>query len=274
MARAIWSGSISFGLVTVPVKLYTATEQKDVSFRELQKGTGRRIHHKRVAEGTGREVEYEDLAKGYEVSKGTYVEVTKEELEAIAPEQSRAIDIEDFVEMSDIDPVYFEKTYYLAPGEAGAAKGYELLRKAMERSGRVAIGRFVMRTKQYLAAIRPTDKHLILETMFFPDEVREPPSVKSGNVKTSDRELKMAAQLIDGLSVDWDPKRYKDTYREEVLELVRRKADGEEIEAPDVAAPEVPSDLTEALKRSYEQIKDRKKASSKSKSKSSRKKSA
>ncbi|HZD79559.1 MAG TPA: Ku protein, partial [Actinomycetota bacterium] len=172
MARAIWSGAVSFGLVNVPVRLYSATESKDVRFHEFQQGTGRRIRHERVAEGTDQEVPYEDVVKGYEYADGQYVTLTQEELEAAQPERTRGIAIEDFVELADVDPIFFQKTYYLDPGP-GAEKPYALLLRAMEETGRVGIARFVFRTKEHLAAIRPMDGLLVLETMFFADEVRD-----------------------------------------------------------------------------------------------------
>src|SRR5690349_21533205 len=169
--RAIWSGSISFGLVNVPVKLYSAVKQQDVHFNQLEEKTGAHIKYKRVSEKSGKEVDYEKIVKGYEVAKGKYVTVTPDDLQAVAPEKTKTVDIEDFVALADIDPIYYEKTYFLAPDGEGAAKAYALLLKAMEDEERVAIGRFVMRTKEYLCAIRPYDGILALETMYFPDEV-------------------------------------------------------------------------------------------------------
>ena len=257
MPRAIWSGSISFGLVNVPVKLYSATESKDIHFNQFQEGTGKRIHNKRVAEGTGREVEYEDIVKGYELKAGKYVLVTPEELESVEPGKTRTIEIEDFVDLAEIDPIYFEKSYYLAPaGEA--KKSYALLREAMERANRVAIGRFVMRTKQYLAAIRPSGKVLVLETMFFGDEVRDTKDLDlPGKVKLSPRELEIADRLIDSLTVEFKPGQYKDTYRERVMNLIKRKQKGEDIvieereETTDKA-----TDLMAALEASISNIRD------------------
>ena len=240
MPRSIWTGAISFGLVNVPVKLFSATEDKDIHFNQFEKDTGERIRYKRVAEGTGDEVEYDDLVKGYEQSKGRFVIVTPEELEAVEPGKSRTIEIEDFVDLDEVDPIYFEKTYYLAPSGSGADKAYVLLRQAMEKANKVAIGRFVMRTKQYLVALRPAGKLLFLETMYFPDEIRATKELE-GEVKgarVSDRELKVAEQLIDSLTTEWDPGRYHDTYRERVLELIAQKAKGEEIVVEKAEAPE------------------------------------
>jgi DNA end-binding protein Ku len=258
LARAIWSGAISFGLVAVPVKLHPATEQKDIRFHQFKEGTKQRIRNKRVSEDTGREVDYEDIVKGYEVDKGKFVIVTPEELEAVAPEKSRTIEIEDFVPLEEIDPIYFEKTYYLAPeGEAGAKKAYALLLESMKKEGQVAIGRFVMRTKEYLAAIRPMDGILALETMYFPDEIRQASEVENVPVraKANDRELKMARQLIGSLATTWDPKRYHDEYRERVLKLIRDKAKGKEVVLQEAPEPSRVADLMEALRQSIEATK-------------------
>ena len=234
MPRSIWNGSLSFGLVNVPVQLFSATDEKDIHFNQFEKGTGARIHYKRVAEGSDKEVAYKNIVKGYEVSDGKFVIVTPEELESVEPGKSRTIDIEDFIDLSEVDPVYFEKSYYLAPQEgAGADRAYALLRDAMAKAGKVAIGRFVMRTKQYLACVRTgADDVLVLETMFFPDEVRaarDLPNVPTKRTKVSERELEVADQLIRSLSGDWDPSKYHDTYRQRVLDLITRKAEGEEI---------------------------------------------
>src|SRR3954453_2242705 len=222
MPRAIWSGSISFGLVNVPVKLYSAVHHEDLSFHQFQEGTNARVRNKRVSEKTGKEVDYGDIVKGYEVSKGQYVMVEPEELAGFAPRATRTIDIEDFVALDDIDPVYFDATYYLAPEKSeGARKAYVLLRKAMEDQGKVAIGRLVMRTKQYLAAIRPLEGTLGVSTMLFHDEivpVSEIDGTPTGRSapKVAPAEVKMAAQIIESMTKEWDPKRYEDTYRVQV----------------------------------------------------------
>jgi DNA end-binding protein Ku len=258
MPRAIWSGAISFGLVAVPVKLYPATEQKDIRFHQFKGGTRQRIRNKRVSEETGREVDYEEIVKGYEAEKGKYVIVTPEELASVAPEKTKTIEIEDFVDLSDIDPIYFEKTYYLAPeDEAGAKKAYALLLKAMEEEGKVAIGRFVMRTKEYLAAVRPMDGILALETMFFPDEIRQPSEIENVPVRAraGERELKMAKQLIGTLATDWEPKRYHDQYRERVLKLIRDKAKGKEVVMAEPEETTKVADLMDALRQSIEATK-------------------
>lgn len=273
MARAIWTGAISFGLVNVPVKLYSAVEQKDVSFHQLQKDTGERIHYKRVTDDSDDEVAYADIVKGYEVDKGQYVIVTPEELESVEPGRSRTVDIEDFVDLDEVDPIYFEKTYYMGPANKDAAKTYELLRKALESTNKVAIARFVMRTKQYLAAVRASGKVLMLETMYFPDEVREPDVIDNlpKGVKLSERELAMAEQLIESLTSEWEPDRYHDTYRERVLELIQAKAKGEDIVTEEEEQPAKVVDLMAALEASLEQTKGRAASSSSGSSKSTSK---
>jgi DNA end-binding protein Ku len=261
MARPIWSGAISFGLVTVPVKLYSATESKQVSFNQFQEGTGERIRYKRVAEGSGEEVPYSEIVKGYEVEKGRFVIVTPEELEAAEPRKSRSIEIEDFVDLDDIDPVFFDKTYYLGPaGDVGAEKPYALLHKALRESRKVAVARFVMRTKEYLAVIRPIGDLLGLETMYFPDEVRDAGSVEGAPVEVdlSDRELSIATQLVESMAAEWEPDRYADTYRERVLELIRAKAQGEDIVTEPEAAPAPVGDLMAALEASVARARERK----------------
>jgi DNA end-binding protein Ku len=249
MPRAIWTGSISFGLVNVPVKLFSATESRSVSFRQLDPESGERIRYQRVTEASGKEVEYKDIAKGYELDDGSYVLISPEELESVAPGKSRTIDIEDFIDLDAVDPVYFDKTYHLAPADQAAAKPYALLREAMRESNRVAIARFVMRDKQHLAAIRVASDAtgggdvLVLETMKFADEVRSPADIRElqvldDDIEISDRERSAAQSLVESLTSDWDPCRYEDTYRERVLELVARKAEGERIE---VERPEAPT---------------------------------
>jgi DNA end-binding protein Ku len=280
MPRAIWSGSISFGLVNVPVKLYSAVHHQGLSFHQFQEGTNARVRNKRVSEKTGKEVAYEDIVKGYEVTKGKYVMVEPEELAEFAPRATRTIDIEDFVSLDDIDPIYYDATYYLAPEKSdGAKKAYALLRKAMEDQEKVAIGRLVMRTKQYLAAIRPLDGALAVSTMLFHDEVvpvADIDGVPTGRSapKVAPTEVKMAAQIIESMSRDWDPTRYEDTYRVQVLDFLKKKAAGEEIvveEEPEEESNVV--DLMAALEASLEAAKKggaRKSSSSSAKSSSSR----
>ncbi|MGO9658408.1 MAG: Ku protein [Acidimicrobiales bacterium] len=253
MPRAIWSGSISFGLVNVPVKLVTATSPKDIRFHQLHSTDGGRINQKRVCSLDGEEVEYSEIVKGYELHRGQYVIVEPEDLEALAPESSRSIDIEEFVDLAEIDPLYFEHSYYLVP-DGPADRPYALLVEAMAGTGKVGIGRFVLRTKQYLAALRPHDGALVLSSLFFADEVIEPEDLEvatTKDTKPSEREVTMARQLVSSLSADWEPAKYKDDYREKVIELIEAKAEGNEIAVPE--APEHPApvlDLMAALEAS------------------------
>src|SRR5688500_9655663 len=284
MPRAIWSGSISFGLVNVPVKLYSAVHSQGLSFHQFQEGTNARVRNKRVSEKTGKEVAYEDIVKGYEVEKGHYVMVDPDELAEFKPRATRTIDIEDFVALDDIDPIYYDNTYFLAPEDSdGARKAYALLLKAMDDQGKVAIGRLVMRSKQYLAAIRPLDGALAVSTMRFHDEVMSPADIDAiptgrSAPRAQPAEVKMAAQIIDSMSRDWDPKRYEDTYRVQVLDYLKKKAAGEEIVVED--EPEEQSkvvDLMDALEASLEAAKkggSRRTSSSSSASSSSKKSSA
>jgi DNA end-binding protein Ku len=260
MPRSIWSGAISFGLVNVPVKLYSAVSRKTVRFHQLNGKTGTRIQQKRVDPSTGDEVSFEDIVKGYELTKESYVVVTPDELDALDPERTRTIDIEDFVEAVEIDPVYYDHPYYLAP-DKGAGKAYRLLLDAMRESGKVAIARVVLRSKEQLVAIRPAGNALMMETMVFHDEVVSPDTIEElpeeADGKTSDRELKMAQQLIDSLTSEFEPERYHDEYREKVLDLIERKAQGEEIATqPEAPEPARVPDLMAALEASLAAVKD------------------
>ena len=261
MPRSIWSGAISFGLVNVPVKLYSAVSRKTVRFNQLNKDTGNRIQQKRVDPETGEEVSYEQIVKGYELTKDRYVVITPEELDALDPERTRTIDIEDFVDLEEIDPVYYDHPYYLVP-DKGAAKAYGLLLGAMEQAGKVAIARVVLRSKEQLVAIRPSGDVLLMETMLFHDEVVPADDIEDlpegKELKASDRELKMAQQLIDSLSSEFDPSRYHDEYREKVIELIERKASGEEIAVqPEAPQPARVPDLMAALEASLAAVKDK-----------------
>ena len=314
MARAVWSGTVSFGLVNIPVSLYPATEPKDVRFHLYDRETGRRVHYRRVvdagpadaaaageideafesaddgptvaerepacdeterdprvesvrasvrsAESGGRDVEvaFADLVRGVEVEPGRAVVLEPEEIERARPQRSRTIDIEEFVDLADVDPVYFDKSYYLAPraGEQ-AAKPYALLLRALERSGRAGIGRFVLRTKPHLVALRPTGGVIGLETLFFGDEVRRPAEVVRGleQVQVSDRELELAEGLIGMLATEWSPERHADDYREELLRIIAEKAPttvAHDADAPAPVGSRLP-DLMDALKRSVEAAK-------------------
>jgi DNA end-binding protein Ku len=262
MARPIWTGSVAFGLVSVPVSLYAATEDKTVHFNQFQAGTSDRIRYKRVNERTGREVDLSDIVRGYEVGKGDYVLVTDEELEAVDPGGSRTIDIADFVDLAEIDPIYFQKAYYLAPQGEGATRAYALLYRAMADTGKAAIATFVLHGKQHLAAIRAGEADVLaLETMFFADEVRDPRNEISDLPDAGaarGRDLTIAKQLIDSMAVTWNPQDYRDTYREQVEDLIERKQRGEEI-VTEATPPEDSSvvDLGDALRRSLEAQKRR-----------------
>jgi DNA end-binding protein Ku len=254
MPRAIWSGAISFGLVNIPVKLYSAVSRKTVRFHQIDSESGQRIQQRRVNPSSGDEVAFESIVKGYEIGPDRYVTITPEELDALAPEKTRTIDIEDFVDLDQIDPIYYDHPYYLVP-DTGAGKAYRLLLDAMEKAAKVAIARVVLRSKEHLVAIRPRDGVLALETMLFADEVISPDTLDEvpadGDSKTSKRELDMAEQLIASLSSEFEPDKYRDEYRERVLDLIERKAQGEQIviEAPPEQPKQVP-DLMAALEAS------------------------
>ncbi len=260
MPRAIWTGAISFGLVNIPIRLVTAVEDKSISFRQIRRGDHSRIRHRRVAAADGEEVSQDQIVKGYEVAPDHYVVIDPEELKALDPKSTRTIDIEDFVELADIDPIYFDSSYYLVPQET-AAKPYRLLHEAMSRSGKAAVARFVLRTKQYLAVLRPIGDAIAVSTVVYHDEV-VPTSQLDGlpgdDVELSDRELKMAEQLVESMTTDWEPARYEDTYRQKVVELIEQKAEGQEIvtvPADEKEAGEV-VDLMAALEQSLQAAKD------------------
>ncbi|HEU4974602.1 MAG TPA: Ku protein [Baekduia sp.] len=261
MPRSIWTGAISFGLVTVPVRLYSAVSRKTVRFNQLNRTTGSRIAQKRVDASTGEEVPYEDLVKGYELSPDRYVVIEPGELEALDPQKTKTIDIEDFVDLADIDPIFYDHPYYLAPGPGGA-KPYRLLLEAMRETEKVAIAKVVIRQKESLVAIRPMGDVLGMATMLFADEVVDPARIEdvpaAEDVEMRDRELDIAKQLVESLAGDFEPEKYHDTYREAVLQLIERKAAGEEVQVapePEEAAP-VP-DLMSALKASLDAVRER-----------------
>jgi DNA end-binding protein Ku len=255
MARSIWTGSISFGLVNVPVRVFPAIREHDVRFHQLDERTGNRIRIERVDEKTGREVGYDHVVKGYETSPGRYVEVTDEELSALKPRTTKTIDIEDFVDLAEIDPIYYKRTYYLAPDrQEGAQKAYALLLHAMIDQGKVGIGKVVMRQKQYLAAIRPAGRVLALSTMLFADEVvdaakmSEIPAIRT---KPAKREIDMAERLVASLTSKWDPRKYKDTYERDVRRLIGQKSKGRQVAVePAPEEPEKVLDLMSALEAS------------------------
>ena len=281
MPRAIWSGAISFGLVNIPVKLYSAVSRKTVRFHQIDAESGQRIRQQRVNPENGEEIPYEQIVKGYEISPDKYVTITPEELEALEPQKTRTIDIEQFVDLEQIDPIYYDHPYYLAP-DKGAGKAYKLLLDAMREADKVAIARVVIRSKENLVALRSLDGAITLETMLFPDEVVETDSIEElsaadGDAKTTKRELDMAKQLIESLSGDFEADAYHDEYRERVLDLIERKAAGETItiEAPEPERKEVP-DLMAALEESIAASKKppKKRARSSNGSGSSKKKKA
>ena len=263
MARSIWTGAISFGLVTVPVKLYSAVNRKTVRFHQLSGSTGVRIAQKRVDPSTGDEVPYEDIVKGFELAPDRYVIIQPEELEALDPKKTKTIDIEDFVELADIDPIYYDHPYYLAPG-AGGAKPYRLLLEAMRETGKVAIAKVVIRQKEQLVALRPMEGDVLgMATMIFADEVVEADRIDEleavREVEVTKRELDIAEQLVESLAGDFEPEKYRDTYREEVLALIERKASGEDIAVQPAAeeAEEPVPDLMAALKASLDAVRER-----------------
>src|ERR671911_36947 len=260
MPRSIWSGAISFGLINVPIKLYSAVSRKTVRFHQLNEKTGNRIAQKRVDSSTGDEVEYDDIVKGYELTKDSYVVIKPDELDSLDPEKTRTVEIEDFVDLDEIDPVYYDHPYCLVP-DKGATKAYGLLLGAMKQANKVAIARVVLRSKEQLVAIRPSGDVLMMETMLFHDEVVPSHDIEDlpdgKELKATDRELKMAQQLIDSLSSEFDPTSYRDEYRDKVLELIEMKASGKEIAVqPEAPEPAKVPDLMAALEASLAAVKD------------------
>jgi DNA end-binding protein Ku len=253
MPRSIWSGAISFGLVNVPVKLFSAVSRKSVRFHQLHDKDGVRIQQKRVCPADGEEVPYENIVKGYEISPDRYVVIEPEELEALDPKKTRAIEIQEFVDLEEIDPIYFDHPYYLAP-DKGAAKPYRLLLQAMQETNKVAIARVVIRQKENLVAIRATGDVMTMATMVFHDEVVSPDTLDEipddDEASVSDREVEMAQQLIGSLTAPFEPEKYHDEYRERVLELIEAKAAGEEISVQPAEEPQKVPDLMAALEQS------------------------
>jgi DNA end-binding protein Ku len=256
VARAVWSGLISFGLVSVPVGLFTATEEHEPSFHQFAKNSTNRIRYKRVNERTGKEVDFANIVKGVDVGGGEYVMVSDEELAQIAPGRSRSLDISGFVDLDEIDPIYFNKAYYLAPSGDESKKTYALLRDAMAKTNRAGVGTFVMHGKQHLAAVRASGNTLVLETLFFADEVRDSASMLDnlpGKTSFSTGELNMATQLVESMAEPWNPKQYRDTYTDRVNELIAAKQKGNEVQvADDAPEPTNVVDLLEALRRSVD----------------------
>ncbi len=259
MARPVWSGTISFGLVAIPIKLYNAVRRQSVSFNQLDERNMARIRYRKVNAETEEEVTDAHIVKGYEVSKGRYVVVDPDELEPFMPVATKSVDLEEFVELSEIDPVFFDTAFHLAPD--GPPKPYVLLARAMEASGKVAIGRFVMRNKQHTAAIRAQDGRLVMSLLAYADEVVDASEITElqglDDVDVSAKEITMAESLVDSLTADFEPAKYHDEYREQVMALIRMKADGEEFEMPEVAAekPKV-IDIMAALEASVKAAKD------------------
>jgi len=260
MARPIWTGAITFGLVSVPVAMYSATHEHEVSFHQFEKDTSDRIRYRRVNERTGKEVDYDDIVKGADVGGGDYVLLDQDELDAVAPGRSRSLEIDRFVDLDDIDPIYYQKTYYLGPAKDNA-KVYGLLRDAMTDANRAAIGTLVMRGKEYLTAIRADGDLLVLQTMFFADEVRDPKDEIEGLPRkgaAKKNELSMAQQLIDSMAGPWRPKDFRDTYTDRVNDLIEQKKAGKEVTVAEPAPePTDVTDLFEVLKRSVENAQKR-----------------
>jgi DNA end-binding protein Ku len=259
MPRPVWTGTISFGLVAIPVKLFHAVRKQSVSFNQLDDRTMSRIRYRKVSALDGEEVPDEHIVKGYEVSKERYVIVDPDELEPFIPAATKAVDLEEFVDLEEIDPVFYDNAYYVAPGSN--PKPYVLLARAMEESNKVAIGRFVMRNKQYTAAIRAEEGRLIMSTLAYADEVLDPATIDElqalDEVEVSPKEIAMAESLVDSLTAAFDPSKYRDEYREQVLDLIQIKASGEEFEVPEVVAdkPKV-VDLMAALEASVAKAKE------------------
>ena len=253
MPRVIWKGSISFGLVTIPVQLFSAVSRKNVRFNQLDAQTGARVRYKKVSSADDSELGVERIVKGYELPSGDYVTVTDAELEALVPAAARTIDIDAFVDLADIDPVFYDSAYHLVPDEA-TAKPYKLLAEAMQEANKVAICHFVMRSKQHLAAIRPVDGRMMLSTMVYADELVAPDELDAFDrldaIAVDERETAMARQLIAALEADFEPDRYTDSYREALLELIERKASGDTDAT--VAAPAPTSDTVVDLMAALE----------------------
>jgi DNA end-binding protein Ku len=262
MARTIWKGALSFGLVNVPVGLYPATQDKNIHFNQLEAGTSDRIRYRKVNERTGQEVEPSKIVKGFDLGGGEYVILSDDELAAAEPQKSRLIEITDFVDLEEIDPIYFRATYYLAPEGEAASKAYGLLRQVMSNANKVAIGTLVMRNKEYPVAIRPDTEVLKLETLYFADEIRSPtkelPELPEA-VSLSDREISMAQLLLESMESDWDPAKYTDTHRQKVEAIIEEKRQGNEVVAQVTSEPAAPKvvDLMEVLSASIDSVKSR-----------------
>jgi DNA end-binding protein Ku len=277
VARSIWTGTISFGLVSVPVRMFTATESKELRFHFLDRRDMAPIGYDKVNKDTGEHVDADDIVRGFEFEKGRFVEVTEDDIDRLDVELTHAIDICDFVSIEEIDPLYFRKGYYLLPQD-GAEKPYRLLAKALDETGRVAVAKVVIRNKQHLACIRPLDGTLVLETMYYADEVRQPEAAPAPQVRAA--EVEMAKTLIENLAAKWDPEKYHDRYRNELLDLLQKKAEGEPLPERQEAEGGEVVDLMEALRQSVQATKRRRGTSTrkpsgrKKRATSSRKKTA
>jgi DNA end-binding protein Ku len=271
MARAIWKGSISFGLVNIPIALYPATRREELKFRLLRESDLSPVNYKRVAEKDGKEVPWNQIVKGYEYEKGKYVILKDEDFQRVDLEATQTVDIQDFVEQEEIDPIFFYKPYYLEP-QKGGDKAYALLRDALKDSGKVGIAKVVIKTREYLAGVKPEDGVLVLELMHFADELADPGKLHvPKKTEVGKREMNMAKSLIDGMSSKWNPEKYKDDYREALMEVIEEKveAGGKEIEQKPKKSPKPTKviDLVSVLQKSLEQTGTKKKATSKSRRK-------
>jgi DNA end-binding protein Ku len=260
--RAIWSGTISFGLVSVPVRMYSATESKELRFHFLDRRDLAPIGYEKVRKDTGKTVPADEIVRGFEVEKGKYVPIEDEDLDRLDIELTHSIDICDFVDLDEIDPIYFRKAYYLLPQE-GAEKLYRLLVRALEETNKVGIAKVVIRNKQHLAALRAHDGVLVLETMYYADEIRQPESVDGKAGKLQQAEVEMAKSLVENLSANFKPDKYDDTYRKELLQLIRKKAKGQKLPEPQEEEEGEVIDLMAALRDSVEQTKKQKKTTRK-----------
>jgi DNA end-binding protein Ku len=259
MPSTVWKGSLSFGLVNIPVGLQTAASDHTIRFHQLERDTADRVRNKRINERTGNEVDYADIVKGYDLGGGEYVVVTQDELEAAAPEHTRTVDIVGFVDQSEIDPIYYRSAYYLAPDGAAAPRAYALLREVMNEANKVAVALFVLRNKEHLVTVRARSDVLVLETMYFADEIRDTSELSTvpSEVEFTDRERETARLLLDSMTKEWEPEDYQDTYRERVAEIVERKRRGETIVAERPPEPAPVIDLVQALQASIDRAERR-----------------
>ena len=259
MARATWTGSISFGLINVPVRLYPATRSRDVRFNQLHEPDGSRIRQRRVCELEDTEVPSNEIVKGYEISKGTYITLTEEELDAMKPESSHAVELEEFVRADEIDPMQLERSYWIGPDRESAARPFALFQKALAEEKLVGIGRIVLGTKEQLVCVRPVGDGLALTTLYYADEVTPEHEIERPEAEVGEKELTVARQLVSSLVTEWNPKEHRDTYREQLLAMIEQKAAGKTVESPRAAAKKEtkPGDLLAALEASLAAAKGR-----------------